>query len=139
MGSKLVPIAVESYYSVIGELHHDPMRYIANKFSVKHPSTTHNPTVDYASLSMSHTVRPEGSVPTILAFGAQPRQSTEEYNYFFQTVRNRTEQMNTAGHEYELITASLYVPGAMNTANPNESEYELTPGEKVLVHRDKNS
>lgn len=133
----LVPIAVEAHWSLIAERYHDPLRRIANKLIVDHPSAPLSLIIDYANLAMSHTIGPEGITLAILAFGAQPRLTIGEYTQQPQTVINRMDLMTTARREYEAIVSQLRIRRVMNTAGPNESFIEISPGDEVLVYREK--
>lgn len=86
---------------------------------------------------MSHTVGPDGFTPAILAFGAQPRLPVWNYNQMPEPCVNRMDLMQIARNEYESIVATLRVRRALNSATPNESSIDLTPGDEVLVHREK--
>lgn len=86
---------------------------------------------------MSHTIGPEGFTPAILAFGAQPRLPFGNYDQQPQTVTNRMDLMTTAIRKYEAIVSQLRLRRAFNSAPPNEAVYELTPGDEVLVYREK--
>lgn len=138
LGCTLVPIAVEAHWSLIAERYHDPLRRIANKLIVDHPSAPLPLIIDYANLAMSHTIGPEGFTPAILAFGAQPRLPIGEYTQQPQTVINRMDLMTTARREYEAIVSQLRIRRVMNTAGPNEAFIEINPGDEVLVYREKN-
>ena len=45
--------------------------------------------------------------------------------------------MSTTRREYEAILAQLHIKRALHTAPPNESIIDLTPGDEVLVYREK--
>lgn len=79
LGCGIIPIAVEAHLSLIAEWYHDPLRPIANKLIVEHSAAPLQLIIDYVNLAMSHTVGPEGFLPAILAFGAQPRLPIENY------------------------------------------------------------
>lgn len=137
LGCNIVPIAVEAHWSLIAERYHDPLRRISRKLIVDHPAAPMELIVDYANLAMSHTIGPEGFTPAILAFGAQPRLPIGNYDQQTQTVTNRMDLMTTARREYEAIVAQLRIRRALHTALPNEAAAELTPGDEVLVYREK--
>lgn len=137
LGCNIVPIAVEAHWSLIAERYHDPLRRIVNKLILDHPTAPLNLIVDYANLAMSHTVGPEGFTPAILAFGAQPRLPIGNYEQQPQSSLNRMDLMTTARREYEAIVAGLRAKRAMNTATPNEIVADISPGDEVLVYREK--
>ena len=137
LGCNLVPIAVEVHWSLIAERYHDPLRRIVQKRIVDHPAAPLSLIVDYANMAMSHTIRPEGFTPAILAFGTQLRLPIGNYDQQPQTVLNRMDLMTTARREYEAIAAQLLIRRALHSAFPNESTATLTSGDEVLVYREK--
>lgn len=137
LGCNIVPIAVEAHWSLIAERYHDPLRRIVNKLIIDHPAAPLSLIVDYANLAMSHTVGPEGFTPAILAFGAQPRLPLGNYEQQPQSSLNRMDLMTTARREYEAIVSSLRVKRAINTSAPNEEVVDISPGNEVLVYREK--
>jgi len=138
LGYNLVPIAVEAHWSLIAERYHDPLRRIANKLILDHPAAPLSLIIDYANLSMSHTIGPDGFTPAILAFGAQPRLPIGNYEQEPQSVVNRMDLMSTARREYESIVGQLRVKRALHTTLPNETVHTATPGDEVLAYREKN-
>lgn len=137
LGCKLVPIAVEAHWSLIAELHHDPLRRIAKKLIVDHPAAPLGLIIDYANLAMSHKIGPEGFTPAILAFGAQPLISIGNYEQLPQTATNRMYLMKTARRQYEEIVSQLRLRLAMTSAPTNEAVLEVTSVDEVLLHREK--
>lgn len=137
LGCNLVPIAAESHWPLIAKRYHDPLRRIAKKLSIDHPSAPLHLIIDYSNLAMSHTVGPEGFTPAILAFGAQPRLPIGQYDQMPQTSINRMDLMTAARREYEALVAALRTRRAMHTASPNEAALDVSPGDEVLVYREK--
>ena len=137
LGCNLVPIAVEARWSLIAERYHDPMRRISKKLMIDHRAAPLCLIIDYATLAMSHTIGPEGFTPAMLAFGAKPRLPIGSYEQQSQTVTNRMDPMTTARREYEAIVSQLRLRRAINSAPPNEAVFDLTPGDEVLVYREK--
>ena len=127
LGCNLIPIAVEAHWSLIAERCHDPLRRIANKLIIDHPSALLSLIIDYANLAMSHTIGPEGFTPAILAFGAQPRLPVGNYNQMPQTCVNRMDLMQVARKEYESIVSTLRLRRALHSATPNESFFFIYP------------
>lgn len=137
LGCNLIPIAVEAHWSLIAERYHDPLRRIAKKLMLDHPAAPLSLILDYANLAMSHTVGPEGFTPAILEFGAQSRLTIGIYDQQPQTAVNRMELMNTTRREHEAIVSILRIRRALHTATTNKTVQDLTPGDEVLVHREK--
>lgn len=68
---RLLPVAVESRWSLIPELYQDPMPCISNKLAVDHCNAQLHLNFDYANLSMPLIVGPNASSPAILLFSSQ--------------------------------------------------------------------
>lgn len=137
LGCNIVSIAVEAHWSLIAERYHDPLRRVVNKLFLDHPAAPLNLIVYYANLAISHTIGPEGFTPAILAFGAQPRLPIGNYDQQPQTSLNQMDLMTTARREYEAIIAGLRAERAIHTSSPNEIVADITPGDEVLVYREK--
>lgn len=54
-----------------------------------------------------------------------------------QTCTNRIDLMQISRNEYESIVTSLRLRHALHSATPNETVIDLTPGDEVLVYREK--
>lgn len=88
---------------------------------------------------MSHTVGPAAFSPAILSFGSQPRLPIGNYEQQPQTSLNCMEVTTTARCKYEAIVAGLRAKCAMSTVTPHEIVAHSTPGDEVLVYREKNA
>lgn len=93
--------------------------------------------IDYSNLAMSHTIGPEGFNPAILAFGVNPRLSIGNWDQMTQTVANWMHLMSKARREYEAIVSQLRLRRATTYATLNEAVLDITPGNEVLVFREK--
>lgn len=102
-------------------------------------STKYHLLLRYASNVAHCSFRTEGCTLAIPTFGVQPRLLVGDFEKQHQTSLNCADLLTTVRREYELIVAVPQANWAKNTAAPNEMVADITPGNGVLVKREKKS
>lgn len=139
LGCDLVPVFIEAHWSLIAEHYHYLLKLISKKLIVGHLAALLALIMDYLNLAVSHIIRPEGFILSILAFGAQPRHPIGNYDQMPLAVTNWMDLMTTPRREYETILSQLRLRNAIISAPLNETELYIPLGDGVHVYRETQS
>lgn len=74
-----------------------------------------------------------GLVPSKLVYGVDP--SLPVANAHLPSQRERMAALETAKREMATITAKLRIPQALRSKLPPATQYDIIPGDIVLVYR----
>lgn len=67
----LILVPIEGHWSFIVERYHDQLKTIMKNLQTIYPDVPLQIMVDYANMTISHTIGPEGHKAAIFTFGAQ--------------------------------------------------------------------
>ena len=130
---------IEAHSSLgIGERYHQPLRQTYRKIMASHPTSEPDIVLALSVKAMNDTLGPEGLVPTALVFGEYPPIHTKSETPTSRAVlASRAEIGNAARHEMEKIMAELRIKRALQHAAPSSANTVYSPGDQVLLWREK--
>ena len=122
----------------IGERYHLPLWQTYRKKMTAHPTSELDVILALSVKEMNNTLGPEGLVPTALVFGEYPPVHTKSETPNPRGVlASRAEISNTARQEMEKIMAEIRVKRALQHATPYSANNVYSPGDQVLLWREK--
>lgn len=133
--TKSVPVESTNSMTVV-EQYQAPLRKAFSVIRTEAPSLLKEEALQMAVKSISHSVDPNGLVPTLLVFGALPRLGLP-YDAPTPSTLKRAVALRNATNVMQKHFASRQVNTALNTRNGSDvSEICATPiGAPVLVYR----
>ena len=130
---------IEAHSSLgVCERYHQPLRQTYRKIMAAHPASDPKLVLALSVRAMNDTLGPEGLVPTALVFGEYPPVHTKSETPSSRALlASRAEVANTARQEMEKVMAELRFKRALRHATPSSASIVYSPGDQVLVWREK--
>lgn len=135
-GINLEISGVESHNSNgLIERYHDPLRKIYNCIREDYPKLDPESVLRCAIKGINDTMGPEGIVPSYLVFGVLP--SFPPLNTTLPHQKDIMAALNLSRNEMASMPARLRIQQALRSSLPPATLYNIDPGEKVYVFREK--
>ena len=130
---------IEAYSSLgLGERYHQPLRQTDRKIMVEHPSSDPALALALSVKAMNDTLSPEGLVTFALVFGEFARIFTKSETPNERSVLvSRSKVAKTARNEMGKRMAEVRVRRALKNSTPSASSRVYSPGDEVLVCRER--
>lgn len=118
-----------------GERYHAPLRRVYQILAKNHPNMSKDLLLRYAIKGVNDTANIDGLVPSLLVFGVVP--TFPMSNRQLPGQKARLQAIVDARLEMGSIVAEQRITRALRSKLPPAVHYDISPGDLVLVHREK--